>query len=107
MDPARSRRREAHTQATGELRVATRHECRRFFVPHLDEPNAVLARTQRLHDPVDAVAGQAEDDVDVPVQQGLDQYVSRRLRHAALLARIRTRAAAASRMPATVRGWGG
>src|SRR5207249_10508255 len=50
--------------------------------------DAVLARAQRLHDAVDAVAGQPEDDVDVPVQQGLDQYVRRRLRHRCLLVRL-------------------
>ena len=59
----------------GELGVAARHERRRFFVPHLDEADLVLPRAQRLHDAVDAVAGQAEDDIDAPVEQGVDEHV--------------------------------
>ena len=84
MDAAGTRCRQAHAEASGELRVAARHERRGFLVTYLHEADAILARAQRLHDPVDAVAGQAEDDLHVPVQQGLDQYVRRRLSHGVL-----------------------
>ena len=69
----------------GELRIAAGHERRRFLVAHLDEPDLVLARAQRLHDPVDAVAWQPEYRVDAPVHQRLDEDVSARLRHVEIL----------------------
>ncbi len=72
---------QAHPEAAGELRVAARHERGRFLVAHLYEPDPVLPGAQRLHDPVDAVAGQAEHDVDSPAQQRLDQDIRRGHRH--------------------------
>ena len=81
VDPARPGGREADAQLAGELGVAAGHERGRFLVAHLDEADLVLALAQRLHDPVDAVAGQAEDDLDAPVDAGFDQNVRRGIRH--------------------------
>src|SRR5690606_23510920 len=59
----------------GPLGVGAGGERGGLLVPHLDEADPVLARAQRLHDAVDAVAGDAEDGIDVPVDQRLDQDV--------------------------------
>jgi len=75
MDPARARRREADTQPAREFGVAARHQRRRFLVANLDEAHLVAALAQRLHDAVDAVAGEAEDDLDAPVLNRFDQDV--------------------------------
>ena len=50
-----------------------------------DELHPVRVPPQPLHDPVDAVAGQAEDRVDPPVGQPLDQQLGCDLRHMGLL----------------------
>jgi hypothetical protein len=75
MDAARARCRQAHTDLAGELRVAAGHEGCGLFMPDLDESNLLLARPQRLHDAVDAVTGQAEDDLDSPFHQHFDKTV--------------------------------
>jgi hypothetical protein len=36
-----------------------------LLVAHGNEPDAILPPPERLHDAVDAVSGQAEDDVDL------------------------------------------
>jgi hypothetical protein len=51
------------------------HERRGFLVAHLDEPDAILAVPDRLHDPVDAVARHAEDGVHTPRDEAFDQQV--------------------------------
>src|SRR3546814_5114879 len=50
-------------------------------MPDLNEPDVVLPLSQRLHDAVDAVAGQSEDDLDAPVVNRVDEDVSRSFRH--------------------------
>src|SRR5439155_9612606 len=83
VEPARSRGRQAYAEPARVLRITTGHERRRLLVADLDEADLVPALAQRLHDAVDAVAGQAEDDLDAPVQQGLDEHVrGGGLRHA-------------------------
>ena len=42
---------------------------------HLDEADAVPPRAQRFHQAVDAVAGEAEDDLDSPVEEAVDYPV--------------------------------
>jgi hypothetical protein len=81
MHGAGARGREADAETAGELGIRTRHERRRFLVTHLDEPDAILPRTQRFHDAVDTVAGKPEDDVHAPVVDRVDEDVGRRLRH--------------------------
>jgi hypothetical protein len=44
-----------------------------------NEANAILADAQGLDDAIDAITGQAEDDLDVPLDQRLDQHVGRGL----------------------------
>src|SRR5438045_1905326 len=48
MNSTRSRRREAHTQFACVFGVAAGHESCRFFVPDLNETDAVLSRAQRF-----------------------------------------------------------
>ena len=45
----------------------------RFFVPDLDKADLIFARAERLHDAVDSVAGEAEDDLHTLVLEGLDE----------------------------------
>ena len=72
---------EADAQPAGELGVAAGGERRRLLVAALDEADLVLVLAQGLEDPVDPVAGEAEDRVHAPVDQLLDDHVARRLRH--------------------------
>jgi hypothetical protein len=72
---ARPRRRETNANSPGELGVAARHEGRGFLVTHLDVANAVLPLAQRLHDAVDAVAGEPEHDGDSPVEEAVHEDV--------------------------------
>ena len=51
------------------LRVAARHERGGFFLEHRHERDAVPTRAERVHDAVDAVAGQPEHDSRAPVDQ--------------------------------------
>jgi hypothetical protein len=62
MDRSGSRRGETDAEPPGVLRASTRHERGGFLVPYLQKRNAVLAKAQCLHDAVDTVAGQAEDN---------------------------------------------
>jgi hypothetical protein len=78
---AGSRCGEAHTDLARELRVAAHHEGGGFFMAHLDEANLFLPRPQRLDDPVDAIAGQAEHHVDAPFHQRVDEAVRCRFAH--------------------------
>ena len=75
VDAAGAGGRQADAQPPGELGVAAGHERGGLLVPHLDEADLVLVRAQRLHDAVDAVAGQAEDSVDSPVDEALYEDV--------------------------------
>jgi hypothetical protein len=84
VDSAGSRRREADAEPSGELRIAHRRQRRRLLVPHLHEADLVLPGAQRLHDAVDAVARQAEDGVDAPGDEGVDEQVCGGLGHDAL-----------------------
>lgn len=45
-------------------------------MPHLNEPNAVLAFSKCFHDAVDAVTRKAEDYVDAPASEGVDEDIS-------------------------------
>src|SRR5438105_8653558 len=75
MDAARTRRRHADAQLTGELRIRACHERRGFFVTDLDEADLILPAPKRLHDSVDAVARQAEYDIHTPIMDGVDQTI--------------------------------
>ena len=80
VDAARARRSPGRRRACPvAFAYAGRHERGGLLVVHQHEPDPVLVPAQRLHDPVDAVAGQAEDGVDPPVDQPLDQRLGRDL----------------------------
>ena len=81
-NPARARGRQADAQLAGELGVATGHQSRGFLVADLNEADLVTPLAQRLHEAVDPVAREAEDDLDAPVPDRLDQNVRRRECHA-------------------------
>jgi hypothetical protein len=66
---------EAHAELAGVFRVPAGHERRGLLVSHLDEADPVGALAQRFHDPVDAVPGQAENDLYVPVEQPFDEEI--------------------------------
>src|SRR5207247_1896519 len=87
MDAARSGRGEADAEAAGELRVAAGHERGGLFMADLDESDRVLFLAERLHDAVDAVAGESEDRVDAPFLKHVDEDVCGRLSHRVLLIR--------------------
>jgi hypothetical protein len=56
-------------------------------VPDLNESDLVLPRPERLHDAVDAIAWQSEDDLDAPLVKGVDENVCCRICHDSLLVR--------------------
>ena len=85
VQPARPGRREADAQAARELRVRGRRKRGRLLVSDLDKADLVLVRPKGLHQPVDPVARKAEDGVDAPVDERLDECVSGGSGHGSLL----------------------
>src|SRR4051812_4366866 len=75
MDAAGSASCDADTELSGELCIATRHESRGLFVACLDEPDLVLMSAERFDDPVDAVARDAEDGINAPIDESFNEYV--------------------------------
>ena len=43
---------------------------------HLDKPDLVLMRPQRLKEPINAIAGQSKHCIDTPADKALDDQVS-------------------------------
>jgi hypothetical protein len=84
VDAARAGGGQADPDLAGRLGVAAGHERGRLLVVNEHEPHLVLVAAQPLHDPVDAVAGQAEDGVHSPVGQSFDQQLGRDFVHADL-----------------------
>src|SRR6185437_9048703 len=81
MNRARSGGREANADFSGKLCMAARHECRHFFVAHLDKINLVLCAIQRTKDAVDAVAGVSIDARYSPFVQPLNQKITACISH--------------------------
>jgi hypothetical protein len=73
MDAARTRGGQADVKPAGGLGIAGRHERRRFIVVDENKSDLVLVAAKSLHDPVDAVAGEAEDSINIPFGEPLDQ----------------------------------
>ena len=73
--PSRSGGRQAHPQPAGIFGIGTGHEGCRFLMTHLNKADLILARAQRLHNAVDAITRQTEDDVDAPVIDRVDQDI--------------------------------
>jgi hypothetical protein len=84
METTWPRRGQAHAQSARELRVCAGHEGSCLFVPDLDKANLLLAFAQRLHDPVDAITGQSEDNLDAPFAKDVDENICRGIRHCKL-----------------------
>jgi hypothetical protein len=61
--------------------VGACHEGRHLFVAGLHKQRLVTSRPQRNHDAVDAVTGVAEDPLDAPQFQSLDQEIANGARH--------------------------
>ena len=76
VEAARAGGGEADAEAARELGVSAGGKCGGLFMAHLNELDAVLALAQGLHDGVDAIAGNAKDDVDAPGDEGVDQGFS-------------------------------
>src|SRR5438477_13034096 len=89
MDATGSRGRDTHSELARVLRIGACHEGGRFLVSHLDETNLVLPFPERLHDPIDPVTGQTEDDVNSPVVNRVDQDVRCCRRHRGALPVLR------------------
>ena len=66
VDRARPRGRQTDPEPPGRLGITGRHEGGGLFVMHQDEAHLVRMTAQPFHDPVDAVAGKAEDRVNSP-----------------------------------------
>jgi hypothetical protein len=81
VDGAWSGCRQANAELACVFRVAACHERRRFFMSYLDERHALLTRPQCFHDAVDAVARQAEDNADAPIDQAFHQHIRGRTGH--------------------------
>lgn len=77
MDAAGTGGSEADPEFAGELGPRAGHEGGGFLVPDLDEADAVLTLAERFHDAVDAIARDAEDHFDSPIEQAFHEYVSR------------------------------
>ncbi len=83
MDGAWPRCGQAHAEPTGRLGITGGHEGGGLLVMDEDEADPVLVASEPFHDAVDAVAGQAEDGVDTPVRQSLDEHLRRNCGHVA------------------------
>src|SRR3954462_4400123 len=81
MYAAGSRSGQAHAQPPRELGIATRHEGGCFLMPHLHKANLILPRTDRLHDSIDAVAGQTKNDFDAPVADRVNENIAASFGH--------------------------
>src|SRR5918996_1373267 len=68
MNASRTGGRQTHTEPARVFSITAGHEGGGFFMPNLNETNMILALSQRLHDSVDAVARQSEDDVNSPIK---------------------------------------
>ena len=69
MDGTGARGRQADAWLARELGVRTSHERGHLFVAHLNEARLVAELLDAAHDPVDTVAGIAEDALDAPFAQ--------------------------------------
>lgn len=85
VDRARPRGGEAHPDLSGELGVGAGHEGRHLLVAHADIVECLGAPAHGAHDPVDAIAGVAEDALHPPLAQAFEQLIGNRAGHSRLL----------------------
>src|SRR5215212_3155668 len=69
-------------------------------MPDLDDANAVLAHSERFENAVDAIAWQAEERIDTPCNQPVDEQVRHCLSHSCLSMLPIERRERALRLPA-------
>jgi len=50
-------------------------------MPHLHEANPITMGSQPFHEPIDAIAGKAEDDINTPSEQSFKEHVRSGLGH--------------------------
>ena len=50
-------------------------------MPDLNKTNLLLVRSQRFHDAVNPVSGQTKNNIDSPIDQSLNQYISSSFGH--------------------------
>src|SRR5579871_261380 len=68
MNAARTGSGEAYAEPAGKLGIGARHERCTLFVATLHEPDLFLSNPESLHDAVYAVAGEAENRIDAPIE---------------------------------------
>jgi hypothetical protein len=85
VDRARAGGRGAHSDPSGELGVADRLERRHLLVPRLNELRLVLGPAPGRQEAVDPVTRIAEDVLDTPLLQALQDVVGYLHRHSDLL----------------------
>ena len=81
---ARTRRRHADADLTGEFCVRRGHEGGHFLMPRLDEFKLAVGPAQRADQSIDAVAGVAEDRMDAPLMKAVPEEIAHCLAHACL-----------------------
>src|ERR1022692_1546550 len=67
--------RQTNAEFARVLRIPRGHEGSRLFVAYRDEADPILALAQRLDDRVDAVPDDAEDELNIPSDQRLNENV--------------------------------
>src|SRR4051812_10347409 len=76
MDAAGAGGGDADSEAASVFGVADGGEGGSLFVADLDEADLVLAGAEGFEDAVHAVAGEAEDDIDFPIDEPVYEYVA-------------------------------
>ena len=71
-----TRRCEADTQPAREFGVSAGHERGGFLMANLDKADIVLALPQRLHNPIDPVAGNSKYRVHTPIEEAVNKNIS-------------------------------
>ena len=77
VDAAGARSRQAYPQPSCELGVTAGHKGGCLFVAHLNKSDLLLVGSKRLHDAVDAVPRESENDFNTPIDQGFNQHIRR------------------------------
>lgn len=75
VDRARGGGGEADPEPSSELGKSAGGHGGRFLMTHVDIADLVAMRAERLHEAVNAIAGQAEDGADAPIEQALNNCI--------------------------------
>src|ERR1700737_29571 len=77
MDSARAGGGNAYPEFARELGIAACHKRGRLLMSHLDEKNFFLAGAKGFNDAVDSIARHPQFHIYIPIQQTLDEHISR------------------------------